>query len=959
MIEATQELIEELRGAVDEVAFARMSRLLYSTDASNYQMMPVGVVYPRHADEAAAAVEIACRHGVPVLPRGGGSSLAGQAVNHALVLDFSRHMTRISYVDLEARTVTVEAGLTLGALNRAMAVHGLQFGPDPASAARATVGGVVGNNATGAHSIAYGLTADHITAADVVLADGSTVTFGEGAAWADLLERSGREGDIYRAVSAILERYSDPIRTDYPDTFRTVAGYNLNHLIDTDRPNLARLITGAEGTLGVMTAATLRLVANPPVKRLALVHFADMRAALEAVPLILEADPSAVELLDRMLLDLTRANREYSRKLTFVTGDPAAIQVVEFAGESAAQVATGVTRLREKLAASGYRGEIVELSEIAGQADVWTVRKAGLGILMSIRGDFKPVPFIEDAAVPVANLADYIDGILDVCAQTNVEQVALYAHASAGCLHVRPLLNLKTAEGISQMRHIAEGSRDLVRRFRGTISGEHGTGIARSEFIEDVLGPELAAAFREVKADFDPGNLMTPGKIVDPPRMDDESLLRFGSEYAVPYELTDTTISFAADGGFAGAVEMCNGAGVCRKTDSGVMCPSYMVTLDEAHSTRGRANALRAAMQGELGTDGMTSHELHEVLDLCLSCKACKSECPSAVDMARLKAAFMDNYHREHGVPLRAWVFAHIAQLNRLGQPVHPLANAMLRGPAKWVLHGLGVHPARQLPAFAPQTFTQWWRQHQSPEPTRGKVVYFHDTWVQHNEPRIGEAAVTVLEAAGYDVIVLERRGCCGRPALSKGMLSLAKRQAQRVVRALAPYARQGIPIVGTEPSCIAALTDEYPDLVEGAAEIAQHAMLIDAFIAQHTDLPYIEGGTQQVLFHGHCHQKALYGPDATLTMLAAIPGTDATLIDSTCCGMAGSFGYEAEHYKVSVDAAALRLVPAIRAAGPDVLIAATGTSCREQIAHTTGRQAVHPVELAADRLAGGRNTHR
>jgi FAD/FMN-containing dehydrogenase/Fe-S oxidoreductase len=953
---ATREMLHDLQHAVDDTAFDQMTRLLYSTDASIYQMMPVGVVFPKNTDEIAAAVEIANQHGVPVLPRGGGSSLAGQGVNHALVLDLTRHMRNITYVDPDAQIVTVQAGMTLGALNRALAVHGYQYGPDPASADRAAVGGVIGNNATGAHSIQYGMTADNVASVRAVLADGTITTLSDATDWHTGSQLGGIEGQIYRMLPTILERYADAIHTDYPETFRTVAGYNLDRLAAAATPNLAELIVGSEGTLAVVGQATLKMVPIPRVKCLALVHFADLRAALEAVPPMLEAQPSAIELLDKMLLDLTRNNAEYSRKLTFVEGDPAAIQMVEFAAESDAEVRAGVQRLKERLRALGHRGAIVELHDTARQADVWAIRKAGLGILMSMRGDSKPIPVIEDAAVPVEHLADYIDGVMEVCQQAGVTEVAVYAHASAGCLHVRPRVNLKTADGVQQLREIGEGAAELVRSFQGTISGEHGTGIARSEFIDDVLGPDLAAAFREVKAAFDPHNRMNPGKIVDPPPMDDETLLRFGSGYATPLEPADTVISFEGDGGFAMAVEMCNGAGVCRKEHSGVMCPSYMVTKDEAHATRGRANALRAAMNGHLGPKGMTDDALYEVLDLCFSCKACQTECPTSVDMARMKAVFLHNYHQEKGVPLRSRLFANIAKLNKLSQPVAPIANLMLKGPAKWAMSALGVHPERTLPSFAAQPFTAWWRKRGGSQGSgqRGEVVFFHDTFLQHNEPQIGQAAVQVLEAMGFSVIVEEKRGCCGRPAMSKGLLEQAKRQGQQVVETLAPYAERGIPIVGCEPSCIGSLTDEYPDLIEHpqVRAVAEASMLFDRFVLEHSEHLTLKSLDSAVLFHGHCHQKALYGAGATVEMLRLIPGAEVTLIDSTCCGMAGSFGYETEHYEVSIQSAELTLAPAIREAPEQTIICATGTSCREQIHHTTQRTAQHPIVVLAEALA-------
>ncbi len=960
--EANEAFVHDLRAAVPEAHFDRMTRLLYSTDASIYQMMPVGVALPRDADEVAAAVEIAGKHGVPVLPRGGGSSLAGGSVGHALILDLSRYMDHIVEIDAEARRVRTQPGITLGALNRALRPHGVQYGPDPASADRATIGGIMANNSTGAHSIVYGMTVDHVLDADVVMADARRVTFGPVDDWAAMGERPGLEGAVYRTVPGIVERYGEDIATRYPATFRHVAGYNLNQLAGIDQPNLAKLIVGSEGTLGVITEATLNLVPIPTMKRLGMVHFSELRAAMEAVPVIMESGPTAVEVLDKMLLDLTRDKIEYRRLLTFVEGDPKIVLLVEYTGETEADLDAGIERLRGKLASIHHHDPVVIVSDPQQQANVWTVRKVGLGILMSVRGDAKPIPFIEDAAVPIEHLADYVTEIVDFSHEVGVSRVAMYAHASAGCIHIRPLVNLKTKDGVRHIRAIAEKSVELVTRYHGTTSGEHGEGLVRGEFSERLFGPRLVEAFREVKAAFDPAGMLNPGKVVNCPRMDDESLLRYGSAYATPYEPQDTVFAFTVDGGFARAVEMCNGAGVCRKLGEGVMCPSFQVTRNESDSTRGRANALRAAMMGLLGADGMTSHEVYSVLDLCLSCKACKSECPSAVDMARLKSEFLHNYYEEHGTPLRPRLFGNIHKLNRLGQPVAPLANFVMGGPGKWVMNSLGVHPDRKMPRFASQPFSAWLAHHDGANgharDTSRQVVFFHDTFMEHNHPQVGQAAIRVLEVAGYEPIVLEKRECCGRPAVSKGLIDEAKRLAAHNLALLAPYARAGIPIVGCEPSCLAMFADEYCDLIPGpdAEAVAAATMPIDDFIVREATAGNLElrfdGAPRRVLFHGHCQQKATFGAGGSLAMLKLIPNSEVEMIDSGCCGMAGSFGYETEHYDLSMALAEMTLAPAVRAAPRQTIICATGTSCRDQIDHTTARDAVHPIEVLADALA-------
>jgi FAD/FMN-containing dehydrogenase/Fe-S oxidoreductase len=960
-LQATEEFIHELRGAVSEAHFDKMTRLLYSTDASIYQMLPVGVVTPRDGDEVAAAVEIAAKHRVPVLPRGSGSSLDGQATGHALVIDMTRHMNKVIAVDPEQRTVRAQPGITLGATNRIVAQHGLQFGPDPASADRATVGGIVGNNSTGAHSIIYGMTSDHVNALDVVLADGSRAHLDafNGDTWADRGKRPGLEGQIYRSVPGILERYAAEIATRYPKTWRTVAGYNLNHVVEAHDTNIARLVVGSEGTLASTVEATLNLVPLPKMRRLVLVQFPTVREGLESVPRMLETQPTAIEMMDKMLFDQCRANMEYSRYLNFIEGDPAMALVVEYSGETEAELTAGVQRLHEMLKRLNHRDVVLDVIDAKAQANVWYVRKVGLGLLMGIKGDAKPLPFIEDGAVPVEHLADYVDGIVRIVQEAGLSQVAIYAHASAGCLHLRPLINLKSVEGLHQLRQIAEGAVDLILKYGGSPSGEHGEGLARGEFSERVFGAEMIHAFHEVKATFDPDCIMNPGKIVDAPRMDDPTILRFGPNYHTPLEPNVTTLNFSADGGFARAVELCNGAGVCRKIETGVMCPSFMATRDEAHSTRGRANALRSAMMGFLGPDGVTSKEVHDVLDLCLSCKACKSECPSSVDMAKLKAEWQHLYHQEHGTPLRSRVFANIAKLNQMGRIATPITNAMLRGPAKWAMTRMGVHPKRQLPMLAPEMFSAWWKSRRHPPATTEKqpVVFFHDTFMEHNNPQIGQAAVTVLEAAGYDVIVIEKHVCCGRPAISKGLLDVGKQMAAANVALLAPYALRGVAIVGCEPSCIGTLVDEYPDLIPGneSKGVARASMLLDDFIGQEAAagrfVLNFDDTPRWVLLHGHCHQKALFGMAGTIAMLKLIPNLTVEQIESSCCGMAGSFGYETEHYELSMQLAEMTLAPAVRAADATTIIAAPGTSCREQIEHTTQRAPLHPIEILASAL--------
>ena len=957
---ALRELEQELHWRIEgEVRFDLYSRMLYSTDASNYQIEPLGVVIPKTYDDVRWTIELAAKHQTPILPRGGGSSLAGQAVGRALVIDTSKYLNQLLEVDPVARVARVQPGIVVNQLNAKLRKYGLMFGPDPASADRATIGGAIGNNASGSHSILYGMTSDHVIAAHGILSDGTEIIFQEFkpdelAARAQL---STREGQLYRDLLALRDRYADAIEREYPRHWRRASGYGLKELLREDF-NVARLLASSEGTLAFGLEYTLNLVPRPTRTALVLLQFDDLVRSMEAVPLILECEPSAVELMDGLLISLTRKQPGFASQIAFIQGEPQAILTVEFYGETEAELAAKVERLQQHLTRHGVVQDPIPVFDPARQADVWSVRKAGQGLLMSMRGDAKPIACIEDVSVPVEHLAEYVREILRLVAE-NGTTAAFYAHASAGCLHVRPLVNLKSADGVRTMRALTEGALELAIRFGGVMSGEHGDGLARGELNERLFGPTLYRCMKELKAIFDPAGLMNPGKIVDCPPMDQN--LRYGPDYRTVD--IKTYLSFERDGGFARAIEMCNGAGVCRKLGAGTMCPSYIATRDEKDTTRARANALRAALAGRvLSPQHFTDTRTYEVLDLCLACKACKTECPSSVDMAKIKTEFLAHYYRAHGTPLRARAFGNIHLINRLGSRVAPFANLAARSPLGHLgKRALGVHPERDLPRFARVPFDRWFRERPAPagDAVRGPVVYFHDTFTTYNYPEIGRAAVRVLEAAGYSVTIVERRACCGRPKLSKGLVEGARRLARANVESLAPYARAGIPIVGTEPSCILTLRDEYPDLLPGHPDVevvARNSFMIDEFLAQQLErgelsLPWREEPGPKVLFHGHCHQKALIGVKPSLAVLRAA-GCTVEESGAGCCGMAGSFGYEAEHYEISRKIGAERLFPKVEEQPPDVLIAVAGVSCREQIGHFTGRRPLHLVEVLAARLA-------
>ncbi len=937
------EMTQDLRRAIgrDQAAADRMTRVLYSTDASNYQVMPLAVTFPRDADDVVAVHEIARKYGAPVLPRGGGSALAGQAVGEAVIMDFTRHMRRIRGVNAEARTVDVEPGLILGTLNTQLAPLDLMFGPDPASAERAAIGGVIGNNATGAHSIRYGMTADHIARLQVVTASGDLV-------WLD--ESTAELGRIRATVSDLVAEHKPLIEARYPRTWRTVAGYALDK-IDPDDVNLNWLLCGSEGTLATVARAELRLVDRPKIEntRLALVHFDTLRASLEATPRILELAPAAIELMDKFLLDKTRAAAGYRDRLTFVDGDPEAILVVEFVG-SERELGAKIQDLKAHVTRLGFKGVVTIAETPAQQDDVWTVRKAGLGLMMSERSEAKPVSFIEDGAVPVESLADYISDVERII-HDNDTTYAIYAHASAGCLHIRPLINLKTLKGRDQYRSIADAVAQTVKKHQGTITGEHGQGLVRGEFSEYLFGPELMDAFRAVKRAFDPDNMMNPGKIIDSPPMDSADLLRYSLDYGVIQ--VDTRYDWSSDNGFAGAVEMCNGAGVCRKEGAGTMCPSYQATLDEAHSTRGRANALRAAISGVL-PDDLGDPAVKSVLDLCLGCKACAAECPSSVDVAKLKSEFLATWHDRHGIDLATRVFGNIHRVNQLAGALPKLSNLVMNNALGRAGAGmLGLPTERPLPKFAERRFSsERYPQYDAPD-----AVLIIDTFTEWNHPEVGRAAMQLAETLGLRLNVegLPGQACCGRPAISKGLLDSAKGMARDNVLGLG-RAHHDAPYIFVEPSCLSAFTDDYltlvdPGIQEAAKSLAQRCLSAEAFfaekLAERADALAWKTNEARILLHGHCHQKALWGTGDTLKLLRSIPGADVAEMNTGCCGVAGSFGYE--HYELSMKIAEDRLLPAIRA-NPDAAIAAPGTSCRAQIGDA-GFEARHPIEIVLDAL--------
>jgi FAD/FMN-containing dehydrogenase/Fe-S oxidoreductase len=946
-----------LRRDVDgEVLFDAFSRGRYSTDASIYQILPVGVVIPRSEDAARSAIQIALESGVPVLPRGAGTSQCGQTVGAALVVDASKHLDQVLEIDAHNREALVQPGVVLDHLNAKLRAHGLWYPVDVSTSAQATLGGMAGNNSCGSRSIRYGNMVHNVAAIQALLPSGATHWFGDGA---------HMQGDpacrhLIDGIHAIARREAGEIESRWPKVLRRVQGYNLD-MVQPDRPhNLAHLLVGSEGTLAWFQRLRLKLAPLPRHKTLGVCHFPSFHQAMAFTQHIVTLDPDAVELVDRTMIDLARDIPQYRGTVSrFIRGAPEAILLVEFAGEAHDPQLAKLARLAELLADLGLPGSVVEVTEPGLQKDIWEVRKAGLNIMMSMKGDGKPVSFIEDCAVPLEHLAEYTQRIDEVFARHGTRGT-WYAHASVGTLHVRPVLNMKD-DGARKMRAIAEEACELVKRFKGAYSGEHGDGLVRSEWIEPILGERLTRALGEVKALFDPKNLMNPGKIVHPTKMDDASLFRFRPGYAT--DARRTALDWSEWGGFGAAVEMCNNNGHCRKFDAGTMCPSYRATRDEQHLTRGRANTLRLALSGQLGPEALTSDAMHDTLDLCVGCKGCKRECPTGIDMARMKVEFLHHYHARHGYRLRDRLVAYLPRYAPWAARAAPLVNLRDRVPllARLSESWLGLSARRTLPQWQRRTFLAT-AADVMPAAAAGEAVLLADTFNNHFEPDNLHAALKVLRAAGYRVHIARapdaRPLCCGRTFLAVGMVDEARREARRLLDAVRPFAERGVPIVGLEPSCLLTLRDEYLALgldEDAVGVVAERADLFEEFLADELQAGRLQlgltGTVSRALLHGHCHQKAFAAMPAVERVLRLVPGIEVETIESSCCGMAGAFGYEAAHFEVSMKMAEAALAPKVRAAADTTAIVADGTSCRHQIVDTTGRRAQHVARVLAAAL--------
>ncbi|MDN5843748.1 MAG: FAD-binding protein [Alcaligenaceae bacterium] len=985
--ELAERLARETQG---EVLFNSGDRGRYATDASIYQTDPIGVLIPKTFEDVRIAVDVCRDMEAPVIARGAGSSQCGQTVGHALILDNSKYLNHIVELDLEAMTVTVEPGIVLDHLNTYLRPHGVWFPVDVSTALQCTIGGMAGNNSCGSRSIAYGNMVHNVLGIETLLSDGTQGYFGPLTGMAHDKSRIGR---IVQQLQAIAMREHDEIARVVPKVLRRVGGYNLDIFNpQSERPytsdgtvNLAHLLVGSEGTLAISRNLKLKLSPLPGNKTLGVISFPTLHAATDSAQHIVKLVPQAVELVDRSMIELGRANPEFGPIIDgAIVGEPRALLLVEFAGPDRAEQIRKLDQLVELMGDLGLPGSVVRMVEPGPQQALWGVRKAGLNIMMSIRGDGKPVSFIEDCAVPLDRLAEYTDRLTEIFERHGTSGT-WYAHASVGTLHVRPILDMRTS-GAALMRTIANEASAVVHEFKGAYSGEHGDGLARSEWISWQFGPRLTQAFEEIKELFDPIGLLNPGKIVRSPKMDDTSLFRFKPSYQVlPFEPAldwsawnvtqdpaKQTVGEPGSGndptkGYAKAIEMCNNNGNCRKFDTGTMCPSYRATRDEQHSTRGRANTLRLAISGQLGSDAFVSEEVRDSLDLCVGCKGCRRECPTGVDMAKMKVEFLYQWQKQHGVSLKDRMIATMPKWAPWAARLPWLFNLRDRLPGvpwlteKW----LGFSAKRSLPKWRGDTFLSGVPNEHADD---ADVVLFADTFNNYLDSENARAALKVLQAAGYKVYVARpdvddternRPLCCGRTYLSCGLVDEAKIEARRVVKALLSYVERGVPIVGLEPSCLLSMRDEFLTMGLGvdAQKLGKLSFLFEEFLARehkagnlHLKLKALP--QKHALLHGHCHQKSFNAVQPVQTILSLIPDLKTELITSSCCGMAGSFGYDAKHYDVSMQMAELSLLPAIRAADSETLLIADGTSCRHQIADGSGREAIHVARVLEGALA-------
>lgn len=934
-----------LQNTQAEVYFDAIHKQAYSVDASIYEIEPTGIVIPKSKEDIQQIIHIANEFKISLIPRGAATGITGSCLGYGLIVDTSKYLNRILEINYEEEYVICEPGVVQDELNKALAAKGYRLGPDTSTGNRATVGGMLANNAAGAHSLLYGKMIDHILEVEMALSNGQCVLFKEidDATWNIKAAQEDTEGRIYREILRIKEIYKDPIIKHIPNIPRKASGYNLDELYKSPTLNVSKLIAGSEGSLGIVTSMKLRISRNPGLVGLCVLHFDSIEEGMRRIPELLTYQPIALEMIDHKIIEMGRLSPAMKGKLGWLKGEPAMV----FVGELEADSKDALLRKLQRFADSKIGYAQVILTDPVEMASIWEVRKAGLGLLLSKRTYSRAIAFIEDLSIAPDKLADFMSEFLRYLESKNKE-AGIYGHVGSGCMHVRPYIDLRKTDDVKLMVRMMEDVSTMVLKQGGALSGEHGDGRIRTWLNKKMFGDQVYQAFIDLKTAFDPRFLFNPGVIVDGP--DVLNQLRLSPQTHI--QQFSTFLNFDREGGFSLSADLCNGNGACRKKE-GVMCPSFQATGNEYDTTRARAQALRSIINGRVPREEIAGHGVHDVLDLCLQCKGCKTECPSQVDMAKMKSEVLYQYQQKHGTPLRSVFFGNIGRLNQLSAPFSGLFNKLIK--TDWVrdlLERLGITRFREVPLLAEERFSKWFNRYQQPSST-DKVVLFNDTYTEYNHPEIGQAAVKVLNAMGYEVIVPQWT-CCGRPMISKGLLPQARKAAEAVINRFYEYANQGLPIIGLEPSCILTLRDELVDLVvtERADAVSKASITFDEFVAKHLDRLPVKEHIAQVKVHGHCHQKALVGMKPTLEVLRAIPGFSVEEIKSGCCGVAGSFGYEKEHYDLSMKIGELKLLPFVRGCAEDVIIVADGVSCRSQIAHGANKTSHHLAEVLAKNIS-------
>lgn len=941
---------KDLRAGIEgEVRFDPITRKIYSVDASIYEIEPIGVVFPKTKRDLFAIARIAKKHEMALICRGAATGIAGGCIGKGLIIDTSKHLNKILEINFEKEFAICEPGVVQDQLNNALAKKGYRLGPDTSTGNRATIGGMLGNNAAGARSLKYGKMVDHVEEIELILASGEHVFFESQneKSWMVKLGLKTVEGHIYREIDRIKREFYNDIATGFPSIPRRASGYNLDELIKSPFPNISKLIVGSEGSLGIATWIKLKICKKPKATALCIIHFDEMIRGMQHVPEMLEYHPISLEMIDKQILTLGRASLGLRDQMQWLKGDPEAIFIAEFEGDSTQEAWAKTAYFQEEMQRKNNGYTAVSLMAQDEMDAIWLVRKSGLGLLLSKRTYSRALAFLEDVSVAPDQLASFMQDFLR-CLKKHQKQAGIYGHVGSGCMHVRPYIDLRDPQDVQQMTELMEEVSDLLLAYGGALSGEHGDGLVRSWLNPKMFGKRLYQAFIEIKTVFDPQNRMNPGKIIAAQSLVENLRMDPSTKMAT----IPTFLDFKPEGGFELSVDMCNGNGLCRKKEQ-LMCPSFQATGDEYDTTRARAQSLRAIVTGRLPIEEWTSQGIYDVLDLCLECKGCKTECPSHVDMAKMKAEFLYQYQEKHGYPLRSRVFSYSGTINQIASYFPSLFNSLIQSRLGLAfLDRMKITSQRPLPLLSKQRFSEWIKKHPSVVSEK-QVVLFNDTYTEYHYPEIGKAAVAILEALGFEVIV-PQWNCCGKPFISKGLLRQAKNKAKVLIDTLLPYAKKRIPIIGLEPSCILTLIDDYVGLLGGdhveALLVRQHCFSFDTFLDQLIQqgafsLPF-KPQNCPVLIHGHCHQKALIGTQALIHVLKMVPGFEVSEINSGCCGLAGSFGYEQEHYKISMQIGELHLFPAVRNAGEQTLIVANGMSCRSQIAHGTRQKAWHLAEV-------------